>query len=236
MRYVRGSEFLDNKSAHKRYLIVDPYDIAAKLERLGATTKVIVLGRKGHRVAVEASMPQLHSDGYPDSEYKSLVSILLTNDGRSAIRIQPGALRLACENQFYAAPHRIHHCSDLARDFLRDPTGVIQDFFGQSRQITDKLELLEFAPAAGFHLLRSLQQIKPRLAKAVGKDFHIYRGKHPGKSTTWSFLQALTAGHNRSLGNLATWLLETRYEDLSKGQLVWPEEMKEGFKALASYN
>lgn len=146
--------------------------------------------------------------------YVSAVSILCAHDGRHALRMRAGVLRLACANQFFGSEFSIAHTSAEIDLFLDNPAKVVREFLARSNAplVAERVESLR-GVGANFELLNALSIVRPRLgSRAIGRYFDNY-----ATGDQWGIVQALTGVHNRSLDDLAARLIGPDFEEFKAG-------------------
>lgn len=200
--------------AHRRYLAVDPHDVANKLEQHGLQTEVGYIGRSHLRSYVNARW-------MPDDErveYKDAVSFLLDHTGRGAVKVQPGTVRIACANQFYLAPFSFHHCEEPIRFLAEHPMQIAERVRQLSREMPDLIEKFALAPAQGFTLANEFRKLKPRLGNRVSHECQRFHVQEPVKSSTWAFIQALGSVARPGTAKLLTYCLTEGRQSLMEGR------------------
>lgn len=193
--------------AAKNFRTTDPREIMEKLEAAGFTvcraeslfshTTHDKGGKSPWRFGIEARFPidtQTIQHGL-NTEYVDRVRILLAHNGRQALRIAPGALRLACTNQFTGAVISINHCNPEIDHFNTDPAAVL---FSMRALCGDTVRSIEALHGRPFNqLLVDAIAEAPRLHKAVVRELDNYREDTESGCmsvyTAWSLVQALTA-------------------------------------------
>lgn len=199
--------------AHRRYLPVDPHDIANKLEQHGLQTEVGYIGRSRLRSFVNVRWMQ----GNERAEYRDAVSFLLDHTGRGAVKVQPGTVRLACANQFYLAPFSFHHCEEPIRFLAEHPMQVAERVRQLSREIPHRIEEFTQAPPRGFILAEQFKNLKPRLGQRVESECQRCYVQVPAKGSTWAFIQALGSVARPGTAKLLTYCLTDGRQSLMDG-------------------
>jgi hypothetical protein len=123
--------------------------------------------------------------------HRALCKILLAHTGRDALRLQMGALRMACANQFLAPWVSIRHTDPRIDDFMDDPAAWVRDCLIDGPNLTKRVDALRDAPLLhDYTALMGLSDIGPRL-----KDrffFKLRQYTYEGGASLWSLAQACT--------------------------------------------
>jgi len=208
---------LQGKPASPRYFVTDPYELADKLRGSGCFGEIEVkeLGRKktrGWRHAVVAHEPAWVGDTVRP-EYIGNVSVFLDHTGKKPDMIRPGAIRVACENQFLGELMRFHHCRQEIRDFWIDPIPYLRAAIATgSRQVIADLESLRLV-GDGRELLKLVDAATPRLGKRL---YNAYVAS-PGRGDFYQVLQGCTRSRSPGLSVAATEVLTAGYCQASRG-------------------
>jgi hypothetical protein len=171
-----------------------------------------------------------------DSAYRLRARILLANNGREALKIALGALRLNCTNQFTACLMSIRHTDAEIDGFLTDPAGWLFDARGHAEAAVKNLHALRglAAPRAFLDAVDTSPRLSRRF-KAELWRYHREELRQTGQSlggpdTFWSLAQALTGTRSPRLVRASMHLLQASPEALSAG--ACPNY----FKVLAAKN
>jgi hypothetical protein len=203
--------------ADLRYFATDPETLAEKLRASGCFGNVTVeeVGRRktrGWRHIVVAREPEwVGTTGRP--EYLGNVSVLLDHTGKQADKIRPGAVRLACENQFVGAPIAMHHCRDEIRDFWLDPIPYLRAAIATgSRQIMNDLESLRGIGAA-----QDMLEVVTKASSRLGKKLYSATLDSPGACDFYQILQGCTRSRSPGLSLAATDVLTVGLAQAKQG-------------------
>lgn len=230
-----GAFEADGRRASASYVPISPDDIAEKLDCRGFYVEKLEFPRYRNRPQRRAVMtvsrpydiaPRVNPDEHGCDVYVELASACFDHQGRMTVRLQPGTLRLDCDNEFYAAPIRIHHCSQQARDFVDNPVPFFESVMKLGRVLPERIESLRGVGADRCFASRMYHWFKsqrPRLAnRMVGPLGRYYRDNG---DSAWTFIQAVTDAQNETarpspdLRRLATNLLTVGYDAFRKGYL-----------------
>lgn len=182
------------KRAAKSYVVTDPGPLMDKLQAAGFRVGKMVQFRSSWRFGLEVIFPA--ADCGPGAAYWHRAKILCGNTGREALQICPGALRLACMNQFHGDAIRIRHTDPDLVKFLDDPVTPLFDMRSLMQGVADTVESfrgIRLGTAYGFALTAGGH---PRLGVTATNWLRNYRARHGevGKPwvDAWDLVQALT--------------------------------------------
>jgi hypothetical protein len=206
------------KRAAAAYRVTDPTAIAARLEPDGFTVSRCLSIRSAWRFGLEVTYPYQFGD---PTEFRYRARILCGNTGRESLQIAPGALRVACLNQFHSDVIRIHHTDSAIEEFLLNPGRTLFNLREHCERVVQELDSLrgvalplEYAMAV---------RAKPRLWKAFVPALTTYRrgaGSFGARTVDgWQLAQALTEIKRPSTVEAAAVLLRNR-EALRQGEHV----------------
>lgn len=208
----------------KRYLTTDPNVIASKLTEAGFSCTIhnprAMKGRQFWNTIVQARDMTREHFGYVNE-----ASIHCAHDGRHSLAIRPGALRLACYNQFQSAPIRIQHTDPALQDFLDNPADMVRDAILAGYTMAERVESLH-GVGDGHYALNRLAVAAPRLAVAAHRYIVQYQ-EQAGELSFWSVLQAFTAARKPGLLHLSNLALNEGWAETQTGLVpaVWEEAL-----------
>lgn len=231
--YQKGENGLFKRSA-KGYRVTSPERIGAQLEAKGfAVERCLSLfshgrfapntGRRASpwKYGLEVLFPGATSNE-ADGRYQLRARILLANNGREALKIALGALRLNCTNQFTACLMAIRHTDGEVDGFLSDPAAWLWDARGHAEAAVrnlGRLRGLECRPefwAAVEAFPRLVAPLRRERAKYFQEE---YRSLPLGpRSSFWTLAQALTGTRSPRLVRASMHLLQTEPEALVRGE------------------
>lgn len=181
------------KRASKAYITVDPTALAEKLEAAGFKLGKMAHFRSIWKFGWEVLFPE--GDCGPSNDpYRTRAKILCVHNGREAFRVFPGAMRVACLNQFHGEAWSIRHTDAELRRFLEDPAGCLFNMRDAALGVLNTVE--------SFRGIRLPVEYglcvtgRPRLGATVQTWLRQYRLRHGevGKPwvDAWDLCQALT--------------------------------------------
>lgn len=221
-----GEAWVENRNASPSYVAISPDVIKQRLLDAGFEVKMSFPrfhNKPMRRTVLTVKRPGLDRD-FGSDDYVNLASLCFDHQGRMTLRGQPGALRLDCDNEFYASPLRIHHCSQAARDFLANPVPFVEELMRVGEWIPRRIESLrgvDNGAGCASHMATWLTSQRKKLGARVLRYMPRYV-RQDGYSA-WTFVQAVTnAQHDRlhrspALDNLATNLITVGYDALVQG-------------------
>jgi hypothetical protein len=214
----RPQRFRDGRirRAAKAYQVSDPVALRARLVERGFEITKAFLGRNGARALIEVRYPEAREIGPEGDRYQDFARLLLDHTGGAADKVQAGALRVACENQFRAPCLEIRHTGRDHREFMADPGSWLNLIRGWARTVVDKVQGLR-GVRGGAELLNAALWDSPQLMDKAGRFFGLY-SRTDGESM-WSALQAFTQTRSPRLLGLTARLLEHHYQELSFGEI-----------------
>jgi hypothetical protein len=204
------------KRAAKAYGASDPVELRRRLQEQGFEITQAKLGRSGSKAMIEVRYPEAREIGADGDRYQDFARLLLDHTGRAADRIQVGALRIACENQFRAPALEIRHTGRDHREFMADPGSWLNLIRGWARNVVDKVQGLR-GISGGALLLNAALWDAPQLMDKAGNLFGRY-SEQDGESM-WAALQAFTRTRSPRLLGLTERLLSSHYQELSAGEV-----------------
>jgi hypothetical protein len=213
-----GSGKVEPTKAHDRYQVVDPYAIRDRMKECGFTTTKIKFNRPGNVAYVEAKSPTGPMSDSTGDKFQGLVRFKFDHRGKSCILGAAGALRFACDNQFYNPPMRIHHCSDRAYSFTVNPQVFAWELLKSANENVQKLDALR-GVRNGLVLILEVQD-KKRLKERWLDSARFYaRGSSLAELDMWGAIQALTHTQSPSLNRMASTLLGEHFNTLVLGDV-----------------
>jgi len=189
--------------AAKNYRMTDPVLIARQLEAagfsVGRCVSMFSHGRfepKGSawkpsawRYGLEVLLPvghQAHTVGRQGDIYRRRMRILLAHNGREALRIADGELRLNCTNQFTSCIVAIRHTDREIDRFLGDPAGFLLELAGRPGDTVARIDGLRGLRVPD--TFYTAMDPYPRVFRAVRQELNAnYR-----QGDFWALAQALT--------------------------------------------
>jgi hypothetical protein len=214
----RPQRFKDGriKRASRAYQVSDPVGLRSKLESQGFQVTKAFLGRNGTRALIEVRYPEAREIGTNGDRYQDFARLLLDHTGGASDKVQAGALRIACENQFRAPCLEIRHTGRDHREFMADPGSWLNLIRGWARTVVDKVQGLR-GVRGGAELLNAALWDSPQLMNKAGRLFGLY-ARTDGESI-WSALQAFTQTRSPRLLGLTERLLSHHYQELTLGEV-----------------
>jgi hypothetical protein len=222
IRPREGEAWVEDRKASPSYVAISPDVIRDKLDAAGYHVEMSF--PRFHNKPMRRTVMTVHEPrAMDDDEYDRLASLCFDHQGRMTLRGQPGALRLGCDNEFYAAPMRIHHCSEAARDFLTNPVPYVEKLMDLGTWLPRRIESLRsvYNGKASVRYARWLNEKRPRLGRRVTRCLPEFYGQDG--ASPWSFIQAVTRAQqigrrSPQLEDLATNLLTVGYDALYHGR------------------
>jgi len=213
-----GSGRVEAHKAHDQYTVVDPHDIRDKLDAAGFNVPKIWFNRKGNVAYVEARDPGADLHDSRGDAFRGIVRFKFDHRGKGAILGAVGALRHACDNQFFEPPLRIHHCSPSAQTFAARPEYYARQLLSNAWKTVQKLDALR-GVWNGYTLLQNLP-IGSTLQSKVRQATRYYHTQSvPQNLDMWGAMQALTHTRSPSLSRLASRLLGEHYNTIVLGDV-----------------
>jgi hypothetical protein len=213
----------DGRKASPRYVAISPDRTKEQLEAEGFEVTMSFpryRNRPMRRTVMTVSEPT--AGDYSPNDYVGCASLCFDHQGKMTLRGQPGALRIGCDNEFYAAPMRIHHCSETAAAFVANPVPFVERLIELGHWIPKRIESLRGGRQGVSHrMLGWLESKRPRLALRVERMIPQY--VREDGSSPWTFIQAVTnAQHfavrrSPQLDTLVTNLLTVGYDAFCRG-------------------
>jgi len=214
-RLVRNSLGLleaEEKLAHKNYTACCPEDIAKKLEGRGYGVSRQIRGRQAF---LEARLP-----GGNLGDYRATAKIAFDHAGKRSVRIAPGALRMACYNQFTSANQiRLHHCGADIKRFNERPWEFLEDLLAPAVEMANRIEALRpvISNNLGRRWIHCLLGGYPKLLGKVLPRFSRYSLENRWIPGPWAVLQAFTDTHSPTLERAVGELVTDHYQELAAG-------------------
>jgi hypothetical protein len=176
------------KRAAKTFRTTDPAIVADKLR--GEGLEIAALHRKSPLwSALQVRDP--HSFGTSNDYYQGLCKILLAHTGRDALRIEQGALRMACANQFLAPWLSIRHTDPMIDAFMDDPARYVLECLSGSATMQRRIEALRDSPLVhDYTVLAEMSDLGPSVKHRLTHQLRQY--VYEGVATLWSLAQACT--------------------------------------------
>jgi hypothetical protein len=217
------------RRASNAYRVTDPREIAEKLEAKGfsgLTYSTRIMDRVTHKRSPFLGVLCARYPGQETGdEHKDFVRFLLDHRGMESFKVQSGLLRLACANQFMAAPLCVRHTDPAIDAYLDDPSLAANVVRDGARMVQERLEMLR-GVEGGTPLLCRVEAIAPRLGAKAFHKANPYRWKDQDNNgaTMWAALQGLTAVHSNRLDTLVSKALIDGFEELQAGAIpdCWP--------------
>jgi len=202
--------------AAKNYRVTSPTDIAEKLVAKGFTVgRCLSLFSHGRfegradrraspwRYGLEVGYPgaPLMNDERDLSPYASRARILLANDGRTALRIALGALRLACTNQFTSCVISVRHTNRDIDDFIADPASWLNAVRYRADATGPMVARLQGIPVPMEYsmALRPFTRLRSTMIRERSRYWHAEDPSGLRSESFWAFSQALTASRSPRL-------------------------------------
>lgn len=220
---ANGERRAQLKSASPRYTVADPEALGDQLRAAGCdvTTFQKLMTKRNHApnpwlagLSVQLPLKRMDLVGEGNETYVLTARILLRHDGNGAVRLEPGAMRLACENQFYApARFSLSHVGREIVDFLDNPMPWVEATAAYGRELVERLGELKNAALDGRPLLNAIAIAKPRIGAWV------FRAAQTYEPTLWGAMQALTGTHRTGPEKLAALCLADGWGELRLGRV-----------------
>lgn len=188
--------------AAKHYRMTDPVLIARQLEdrgfRVGRCVSLFSHGRfeprgtswkpSAWRYGLEVLFPEGRYDtiGAKGDLYRKRMRILLAHNGREALRIADGELRLNCTNQFTACVVSIRHTDREIDRFLADPARFLLELAGQPGDTVRRIDALRGVRVPD--VFYTAMDSYPRVFSAVRRELN----RNYRQGDFWALSQALT--------------------------------------------
>lgn len=193
-----------DKTMSPRYRTVDPQLIGNKLAVAGFHVHHIP-SRSPFTSFLEVTYPNGSISDQTGDKFKTVARAIFDHSGRRAVQICPGALRMACENQFYNPAICIRHDNEEIDHFLDDPAEVLNSLRGYGEFQVKQLDQCRGIGSAD--TIHNYLESRPRLQKR----FYNSCSRYPDGSldakvpfTLWSAFQGLTDTRSPALIKLAS--------------------------------
>lgn len=201
----------------KGYRVTDPETLQRQLMGGGFDVEILRVKRSlwKHIVVARDLRPWRDARG---EEHRSEASILCAHDGRTAYRITPTAVRLACENQFKNEAIHIAHTDSEIDTILQDPVYFIRNVLHEVPGIADRVIMLR-GSGNGEDILNLVQALgRKRLLSALTREFEAY-AYHEGRRDFEVAIQAMTRTKRPLLVKLASRAINADFEDMLHGRV-----------------